>query len=100
MRKLFFPLVAVLFLTTGMTCAENPERALAVACQGYASTLTSLAVAKARGQLSEAQIATVDQARPGLNAICLDGEWTNPVEARTAVEAAMWQLILVQKEVQ
>lgn len=92
-------LVAILLLVSS-GCVGSPERSLAVACQGYASTLTSLAAAKARGQLSPSQIATVDATRPALNAICLDGDYSDPLAARDAVEAAMWSLIQVERGIQ
>ena len=95
MRLIAFALVLIL-----VGCFNaSPEKSLAVACQGYASTLSSLAVAKARDQLSGGDIAAVDAARPTLNAICLEDDWTDPVAARSAVEAAMWQLIMIEEAV-
>ncbi len=92
MRLIAFALVLVL---AGCFNA-SPEKSLAVACQGYASTLSSLGVAKARGQLSESDIAIVDATRPTLNAICLEDDFQDPVAARTAVEAEMWRLIQIE----
>ncbi len=92
MRTVAFALVLIL----GGCFNASPEKSLAVACQGYASTLSSLGVAKARGQLSESDITTVDAARLPLNAICLEDDWTDPVTARAAVEAAMWKLIQIE----
>lgn len=91
MRLIAFALVLVLG-----GCPSSPEKSLAVACQGYASTLSSLGVAKARGQLSESDIVIVEAARPPLNAICLQDDYTDPISARTAVEAEMWRLIQIE----
>ena len=83
-----------LFLTA---CAGlSAEKQLLVACQGYASTLTTLAGFKAAGKLGAQEIASVDALRPSLNIICLDGNWTNASAALDIVEDAMFQLIILE----
>lgn len=86
-------LVLALFLGA---CATNPEMRILQACQGYASTLSSLAVAKTRGQLSTDEILAVDALRPSLNRICIDGDYADPFIARQIVQDAMIELIRIE----
>ena len=88
--------IALALLLAG--CAGfSAEKSLLVACQGYASTLTTLASQKAAGKLDASEIATVDAVRPALNTICLDGTWTNATTALDAVESAMFTLIQMEQ---
>lgn len=63
-------------LLTLPACSEGtlrqptPAEALLTACEGWQRTLTSLAAFRAAGQLSPAQIETVDHWRPILSAPC------------------------------
>lgn len=88
--RILFVILAGLFLSG---CTGNPERGLLIACQGYASVLASLAAAKVRGQLNTSEIATVDSLRPSLNAICIDGSYTDVNAASILVETSMWRLL-------
>ncbi len=78
-------------------CATiSPARQVLVACQGYASTLTVLAARKAADKLSETQISLVDALRPGLNKICMDGNFSDPSVAYNLVQDSMFKLIQLE----
>lgn len=90
------PLVLALFLV-GCVVTTSPQKSLLVACQGYSSTLVTLAGFRAGGKLDADEIATVDALRPTLNAICLDGDFTTTESALNSVENAMFQLIQIER---
>jgi len=97
--KLFLITVAV-SLTVVIALAgcttTSPARQVLVACQGYASTLTVLAARRAAGKLSDTQVTLVDTIRPGLNKICLDGNFTDPTVAYDLVQDGMFRLIQLE----
>ena len=94
MRLKHLALIAVLAITACATV--SPARQVLVACQGYASTLTVLAARRAAGKLSDAQVTLVDVIRPGLNKICLDGNFTDPTIAYDLVQDGMFRLIQME----
>lgn len=88
---------AVLAILILSACATiNPARQVLVACQGYASTLTVLAARRAAGKLSDAQVSIVDALRPGLNKVCLDGNFSDPTVAYDLVQDGMFRLIQLE----
>jgi len=92
---------AILLLTTGALCSTiSPARQVLVACQGYASTLTVLAARRAGGKLSDTQVELVNILRPGLNEICLDGNFTDPTTAYDLVQDGMFRLIQMEVSTQ
>lgn len=87
-------LAAIIFLSA---CASiSPARQVLVACQGYASTLTVLAARRAAGKLTDPQVELVNIIRPGLNEICLDGNFTDPTTAYDLVQDGMFKLIQME----
>ena len=74
MRK-FLAIGLVLLLAGCATVAVSPEvrdaQRITQACAVYDGTLRSLAIMRAGGKLSDAQIAVVNQWRPILNGICI-----------------------------
>ena len=91
MKRLAFVLLFVI-----AACASTTEDKIVVACQTYASSLSTLAVAKAAGDLSDAQIATVNDVRAILNPICQEGRWSNADVALSAVEQGIVRLAQVK----
>ena len=93
-------LIAVLLLSSSIAIAAcatgSPARQILVACQGYASTLTILAARRAAGKLSDSQIDIVNILRPGLNKICMDGNFTDPAMAYNLVQDSMFKLIQLE----
>lgn len=71
-------------------CGTTTEDKIVAACQGYASTLQTLATIK--DDLSEKQIATVEKVRTGVNPICLEGQWSDAGTALNAVEQGVLDL--------
>ena len=94
MRYKHLALIAVLAVSACAT--TNPARQVLVACQGYASTLTVLAARRAAGKLSDTQVELVNILRPGLNEICLDGNFTDPTTAYDLVQDGMFRLIQLE----
>lgn len=93
-RLLTAAVLSILVLSACTTI--NPARQVLVACQGYASTLTVLAARRAAGKLSDAQVSIVDILRPGLNKICLDGNFSDPTVAYELVQDGMFRLIQLE----
>ena len=89
-------LVLVIVLAATACATTNPARQVLVACQGYASTLTVLAARRAAGKLSDTQVTLVDALRPGLNEICLEGNFTDPTMAYDLVQDGMFKLIQLE----
>ena len=87
--------LAILLITAA--CATlNPAQQVLVACQGYASTLTVLAARRVAGKLTDTQVIVVNTLRPGLNEICLDGNFTDPTVAYNLVQDGMFKLIQME----
>lgn len=61
---------ALALSVTGCAHKLSPEMVQIVSCEAYSSTLIALAGYRAQHLLSPAQIATVEQWRPTLNAAC------------------------------
>lgn len=95
MRYKHIFLVAVLTVTACTTI--SPEKQVLVACQGYASTLTILAARRAAGKLTDTQVDLINILRPGLNKICLDGNFSDPSVAYDIVQDSMFKLIQVER---
>ena len=95
-RQLLTASVLLLLLPGALCTTMNPARQVLVACQGYASTLTVLAARRAAGKLSDTQVTLVDILRPGLNKICLDGNFTDPTVAYDLVQDGMFRLIQLE----
>ena len=96
LKRLGLASVLILSLTAALCETTSPARQVLVACQGYASTLTVLAARRAAGKLSDAQVTLVDVIRPGLNKICLDGNFTDPTVAYDLVQDGMFRLIQLE----
>ena len=97
--KLFLITVAVsltVVIALAGCATTSPARQVLVACQGYASTLTVLAARRAAGKLSDTQVELVNILRPGLNKICLDGNFTDPTVAYDLVQDGMFRLIQLE----
>ena len=95
--KLRIAAVALFLAIVISACATtSPARQVLVACQGYASTLTVLAARRAAGKLSDTQVELVNILRPGLNEICLDGNFTDPTVAYDLVQDGMFRLIQLE----
>jgi len=95
--KLRIAAVALFLAIVISACATtSPARQVLVACQGYASTLTVLAARRAAGKLSDTQVELVNILRPGLNKICLDGNFTDPTIAYDLVQDGMFRLIQME----
>ena len=95
-QKQLLAIVIVGSLILAACATIDPTRQVLVACQGYASTLTVLAARRAAGKLSDAQVTLVDIIRPGLNKICLDGNFTDPTVAYDLVQDGMFRLIQLE----
>lgn len=89
----------VALLLVGCT-SQNAERNLLVACQGYASTLTTLAALRGSGKLTDEQVDTVNSLRPSLNAICEQDEYDDPKAALDIVQDGMFVLIQTERGAQ
>ena len=92
--------VAVLLLVGLVGCqttSYTPAQSLLVSCKAYARTLTALAGYRAAGELTEDQVATVDEWRPILNDACT-GEVPVTQDLLTAVEDALLKLIAIEQE--
>lgn len=78
-------------------CALSTEDKIALACQTYASSLATLSMAKAAGDLSTDQIAAVNDVREVVNPVCLDGDWTSADRALADTEAGIAELAAVER---
>lgn len=99
MQRLLKPAILAIALSLG-ACSYfggSPGRDILVACQGYASSLTVLAVRKAAGQLTDGQIVLVNRLRPALNSVCIDGDYSDPDAALAIVEEGMFALIQMER---
>lgn len=97
LKNLFLPIVLTGSLILAACTAMSPTRQVLIACQGYASTLTALAATRAAGRLTDVQVGLVDILRPGLNKICLDGNFSDPVVALDLVQDGMFKLIQMER---
>ena len=95
-QKQLLAIVIVGSLILAACATIDPARQVLVACQGYASTLTVLAARRAAGKLSDTQVELVNILRPGLNKICLDGNFTDPTIAYDLVQDGMFRLIQME----
>lgn len=101
MHKLTWKLIVLTVVIFLSACATlSPSRQVLVACQGYASTLTILAARRAAGKLTETQVILVNTLRPGLNKICLDEDFSDPITALDLVEDGMFKLIQMEVSTQ
>ncbi len=96
LKRIGLASVLILSLTAALCTTLSPARQVLVACQGYASTLTVLAARRAAGKLSDSQVELVNILRPGLNEICLDGNFTDPTTAYDLVQDGMFRLIQLE----
>lgn len=90
-------------LMSGCAAIDSPEKARArtvLACDGYARTLSTLAVYRQKDRLSAEQIRTVDQARPFFNASC--DRAAEPVGPATLdrMESMLLDMAMIQTEMQ
>lgn len=97
------------FIAVGLAVAAaagcttvSPRIALLQTCDTYASTLTSLAAAKAHGRLSAHQIEAVDTVRLGLNPICESPPVLDDSVASVLphVKEGVRQLLLIEAQVE
>lgn len=72
MKRICMAALAAFFVFSLWGCAGSDTTAL-TACRAYAATLSSLADARARGQLSPGQVEEVNRYRPRANALCTQG---------------------------
>jgi len=86
------PIVLAGLLALGGCPSAGIEDKIVVACQGYAGALVTAADARAAGDLSEKQVATVEAVRAALNPICLEGQWADAATALAAVERGLANL--------
>jgi len=83
------------------SCASlTVDQEMAIACRGYASTLTILATYK--DKMTQEQIKTVDEARAIINPICqtaASGEVYDLRSSLDTVRAELSKMLIVEKEV-
>lgn len=94
-------LIAGVFLLASCitTTQDTSTKAFLTACSGYATALSALSGYRAAGQLSDAQVATVDRIRPALNKACR-GNANVTLALVAAVQSGVAQLITIKGAVQ
>ena len=100
--KALASLAMIGLLMGGCAAIDSPEKARArtvLACDGYARTLSTLAVYRQNDRLTASQISKVDAARPFFNAAC--DESAEPVGPATldTMEAMLLEMAMIQTEV-
>lgn len=82
--------LALLALVACQTSVSDPRLALITACDTWTATLRTLVTLRTAGQLTEAQIKTVDEWMPSVSAVCLAPPPDSGAEAAgRVVEAAV-----------
>lgn len=96
--------LALLALVACQTSASDPRLTLITACDTWTATLRALVTLRTAGQLTEAQIKTVDEWMPSVSAVCLAPPPDSGAEAAgrvvQAAVAAITQSQITQGEVQ
>lgn len=105
MKSRIYTLIAGFLLLSVSACAaltgpQADTKGLISACNGYAATLTTLAVANMNGKLSKPQVDTVNQVNSVVHPICSDPKMvSDPTHAKTKIESEILQLTLIQSQI-
>lgn len=105
MRSKIYTLLCGVMLLSLSACAAltGPQasvKGLISACNGYASTLTTLAVANMNGQLSKGQVDTINQVNAIVKPLCTAPSMDqNQAQAISEVQSAMIKLATVQTQI-
>lgn len=92
-------LAALICVPMLAACANTPAKTTLSLCQAYASALTTAAGYQAAGRLSPGQTATVEKVRAIGNPICKSPSPQDGPAVIDALDAALWQLIVLNSEV-